>query len=310
MYWQYRPIPYAKTRWTMNRIEWSDVQVFDAVREGGSIGAAARRLGVNHSTVLRRIAALEATLGVRLFDRLPRGYALTAEGHEFAAGVAGVSEQLEAAQRRVSNADRELRGRIRITAPETLAQIFLVPLLAEFQSKHPQVQLELVTNDLFFNLTQREADVALRGSNEPPENLVGRRVGTLQTALYASKAYLETVTGRDPARLRWVAPDASLSHLGSAKWIAAHVAPENIALRVGSLAMLAQAVAAGVGAGWLLCPVAGTLPDLDRIAPPRAEFDTDVWVLSHPDLRQVARIRALTEFLYARLSSDARLRHV
>lgn len=293
----------------MSRMEWTDVQVFDAVRDGGSIGAAARRLGVNHSTVLRRIAALEHALGVRLFDRLPRGYALTTEGHEFAAGIAGVSEQLESASRRVSNADRELRGRIRITAPETLGQVFLVPLLAQFQSEHPQVQLELVTNDLFLNLTQREADVALRGANDPPENLVGRRVGTVQTALYASKAYLDAAGTRDPAKFRWVAPDTSLSHLGSTKWIASNVAPENVALRVGNLATLALCVAAGVGAGWLLCPVAGTYPDLECVAPPRPEFDTDVWVLSHPDLRQVARVRALTEFLHGRLSVDPRLRH-
>src|SRR5687768_2778580 len=113
MNWQDWRISYAELRrWTMRRMEWTDVQVFVAVREGGSIGAAARHLAVNHSTVLRRIGALEQALGVRLFDRLPRGYALTAEGHEFAAGIAGVSEQMDAAERRVSNADRELRGRI------------------------------------------------------------------------------------------------------------------------------------------------------------------------------------------------------
>ena len=112
-------------------IDWDDVRYFLAVARGGSVRAAAGRLGVNHSTVLRRLGALEGALGARLFDRLPRGYVLTAEGHEFAASLGGVGEQMEAAQRRVSNADRTLSGRIRITAPDTLAQVFLWPLLAD-----------------------------------------------------------------------------------------------------------------------------------------------------------------------------------
>lgn len=289
---------------------WSDLQVFLAVCEQGSIGAAAKALHVNHSTVLRRIAGLERGLAVRLFDRLPRGYTLTAHGHELAAAVAGVPEQLDAAQRRVTGADLALAGTIRLTAPDTLVQALLLPLLVEFRRRHPRVQLEVVANNGFLNLTQREADVAVRGSNRPPENLVGRRAGRVRTAMYASREYLQSL-GPDatPADYAWVGHDAALSHLMSAQWVNRHVDAARVALRVNSLVALADAVAAGAGVGWLLCPLGDARDGLQRLGPPPPELDTQIWVLTHPDLKRVARIRALTDFLYERLSQDPRLAH-
>jgi DNA-binding transcriptional LysR family regulator len=291
-------------------LEWSDLQVFTAVCERGSIGAAAQALGVNHSTVLRRIAHLEATLGVRLFDRLPRGYALTAHGQDLANGIAGVQEQVDAAQRRVTGADLALSGLIRLTAPDTLLQRLLLPLLAEFGRMHPQVRFEIVGNNHFFNLTQREADVAVRGSNAPPENLIGRRVGKIQTALYGARDYVDgSGSGSSESDWRWVGHDASLAHLEAAKWMQKHVAPERVVVRMTSLVAMADAVAAGLGVGWLLCPLGDGHIDLVRLRDPPDDLDTDIWVLTHPDLKRVARIKALTDFLYERLSQDARLKH-
>lgn len=291
-------------------LEWSDLQFFVAVCERGSVGAAAKALGVNHSTVLRRIANLERTLDVRLFDRLPSGYALTEQGRTLEAGVAGVQDQLDAAQRQITGSDLALGGTIRLTAPDTLSQAFLFPLLAEFQAAHPAVRLELIAGNNFLNLTQREADVAVRGSNHPPENLVGRRAGVIQTALYGSREYLKSL-GRKHATAdyHWVGHDPALSHLLSAKWMAKHVAPERVVFRVDSLVSMANAVAAGFGVGWLLCPLGDAREELQRIQVPRADLDTQIWVLTHPDLKRVARIKALTDFLYERLSSDGRLAH-
>ncbi|GGA79870.1 LysR family transcriptional regulator [Arenimonas soli] len=293
-----------------SRVQWNDLQFFVAVCEYGSIGAAAQALGVNHSTVLRRLGSLEQALDVRLFDRLPGGYALTVQGHELASGIAGVSEQLEAAGRRVTGNDLALRGSIRLTAPDTLMQALLMSRLAAFSAEHPQLQLDLVVNDSMLNLTRREADVAVRGSNRPPGNLVGRRVGTIETALYASAAYIETL-GPAPGEsaYRWIGHAEPLSHLASARWLRENVAPEKVVLRVDSLISLADAVAAGFGVGWLLCPLAEVRPGLVQLRPPPRELDTQVWVLTHPDLRRVARVRALTEFLYETLSADPRLRH-
>jgi DNA-binding transcriptional LysR family regulator len=291
-------------------VAWDDVQVFLAVCSAGSISAAARRLAVNHSTVLRRIGSLEGTLGVRLFDRLPSGYALTASGNEFAEQLAGIAERMEAAQRRVMGVDEEIKGTIRLTAPDTLVHGLLMPLLREFRARHPAVQIQLVANNSFLSLTRREADVAVRGSNRPPENLVGRRVGDIQTALYASKAYLKTLPrGHGVDDYDWVAPDESLSHLEQAKWLAKRVAPGRIVMRVDSLVGMVDAVEHGLGVGLLLCPLANDRGDLVQLLAPPRELDTQIWILTHPDLRQVARMRAFTQFLFDALSADPRLVH-
>lgn len=291
-------------------MNWDDVQVFLGVCRAGSISGAARQLAVNHSTVLRRIASLEAALGVRLFDRLPGGYAPTSSGNELAEQLAGVAERMEGAQRRLMGLDEEIKGTIRLTAPDTLVHGLLMPLLREFRAQHPAVSIELAANNSFLSLTQREADVAVRGSNRPPENLVGRRVGDIQTALYASRSYLKSLPrGHALADYSWVAPDASLAHLEQAKWLARRVAPERIAMRVGSLVGMADAVEHGLGVGLLLCPLADARTELVRLQPPPRELDTQIWILTHPDLRQVARMRAFTQFLFDALSADARLLH-
>lgn len=289
-------------------LSWDDLQYFLAVRERGSIGGAAKWLGVNHSTVLRRIGSLEGALGQRLFDRLPSGYVLTAEGHDLAASLAGVSGQIESVQRRLGGGDSEVRGVVRITASETLAQAILMPHFASFRGLFPAVELQLVVNDAFLNLTQREADIAIRGTNDPPGHLVGRRVGIMQTALYASRGYLDR---RDPddgeGDHAWIGPDASLSRIESWKWLRDNVDAARIAMRVDSFVGIANAVSAGIGVGLLLCPLAEQRPDLVRLGGPFPELDTQVWILTHPDLKQTRRIRVLVDHLVDNLRCDSRL---
>jgi len=172
------------------------------------------------------------------------------------------------------------------------------------------VQIQIVVNNSFLNLTQREADVAVRGSNRPPENLIGRRAGTIETALYASRDYIKSLGKRHTEDdYRWIALDESLAHLESAKWMRQHVPADRIAMRFDNLVGMVDAVAAGIGVGMLLCPLADRRPELVQLKEPMRQMDTQIWVLTHPDLKQVARIRALTDFLYERLSADTRLRH-
>lgn len=292
-------------------MDWNDLQHFLAIRERGSIAGAAQALGVNHSTVLRRVASLEQSLGVRLFDRLPSGYALTPAGHELAESLEGVAERIEAGSRRLQGGDLEVRGSVRLTTTDTLLQGLLNPLLAEFSAAHPALQLQVVSHYGMLNLTQREADVAVRGSNRPPESLVGRPVGEIRTAMYASRAYLKSLGRRrdDAQAWRWVAPDESLAHLAQMQWLRTHVPDERIAMRLTSLAAMVEAVTAGVGVGLLLCPLADGRRELVQLQPAIEALDTQVWVLTHPDLRSVARVKALTAFLVQRLSADPRLLH-
>jgi DNA-binding transcriptional LysR family regulator len=292
------------------QLDWSDLQFFVAVCEAGAVSRAAARLAVNHSTVLRRIAALEATLGTRLFDRGNGSYVLTDAGKELLSGLVGVADRIAAAPQHVEGRDEAVEGEVRLTSTDTLVHGMLMPLIENFCARHPAVRLRIVVNNHFLSLTRREADVAIRGSNRPPENLVGRRVGNIQTAPYASKAYLRAVGRRKPlTELDWIAPDASLAHLEQAKWLDRNIAAARVAMTCDSLVGMVHAVEHGIGAAMLLCPLADARADLVRLAEPEAALDTQLWILTHPDLRQVARIRAFSQYMFDALTADPRLVH-
>jgi DNA-binding transcriptional LysR family regulator len=295
---------YAK----MRDVDWDDLRFFLAVSERGSISGAAKLLNVNHSTVLRRLASLEKRLGSRLFDRLPGGYEMTAQGEELRNQLRGVSEQIENAQRSLSGRDLKLSGAIRITTTDTLMRGLLMPYLAEFHDLNPATQMEIVVNNTFLSLTRREADVAVRPSNIVPENLLGRRVGRLRTAIYASKNYLQkNAKKKQWAAHNWVAPDETLSHLTQAKWMRENIPEDRVVVRVDSLVGMVAAVRCGMGVGMLLCLLADEETELVRLTEPVDELDTDLWILTHPALKGVARIKAFTAFLYDRLSRNDKL---
>jgi molybdate transport repressor ModE-like protein len=287
----------------MQDSDWDDLRFFLAVARAGSLSGAAKRLKVNHSTVLRRLAGLDTKLGVRVYERRPGGYAMTQAGEALLEQLDGVEQQIEAAQRRVGGLDRKLSGTLRLTSTDTLIRGLLMPSLAEFHRRQPAIQLQVVVNNTFLSLTRREADVAVRPTNRPPENLVGRRVGRIQSAIYASKAYLAQ-RGRKKAWSDhdWVAPDETLAHLAQAKWMQAQIPAERIVARVDSLSGMTEAVRHGLGLGLLLCLNGDSERELLRLAEPDEMLDTQVWILTHPDLRHVARVKALTDFLYAELA--------
>jgi DNA-binding transcriptional LysR family regulator len=297
---------YAK----MRDLDWDDLRFFLAVSERGSISGAADFLRVNHSTVLRRITSLEKRLGARLFDRLPDGYKLTGQGDELRDRLRGVTEQIETAQRSLSGQNLGLSGALRITTTDTLMHGLLVPYFAEFRVLNPAIQMEIVINNNFLSLTQREADVAVRPSNIVPENLVGRRVGRLRSAIYASKSYLkQSAKKREWAAHDWVAPDETLAHLAQAKWMREHIREDRVVVHLDSLLGMVAAVRNGMGLGMLLCLLADDERDLVRLAEPVNELDTNLWILTHPALKGVARIKAITDFLYEKLRASDKLFH-
>jgi DNA-binding transcriptional LysR family regulator len=292
----------------MHNTDWEDLRCFIAMCRGGSVSAAARELSVNHSTVLRRLGSLERDLGVRLFERFQSGYAITPAGETLQARLDGVEEQIASARSAVAGHDQQLEGEIRITTTDTLARSLLMPSLARFQQRHPGVRLQLVLNNAFLNLNRREADVALRPSNTPPDTLVGRRLGALSSAIYASHSYLKGATRRgivasDWAAHGWIGLDDTLAHLEQARWLAQNVPPERIRMRVDSLLAMVDAARDGMGMAPLLCHLADPERRLQRVADPDPHFDTGLWVLTHRDLKDTARIKALTQFLYEDLGA-------
>jgi DNA-binding transcriptional LysR family regulator len=288
----------------MHDTDWDDLRFFLTVGAAGSISGAAKDLHTSHSTVVRRLDGLEKKLGARLLERLPSGCVLTAAGEQLRGQLSGVAQRIESAQRQLSGLDMRLSGTIRVTSTDTLMHGLLLPQLANFRRLHSGVRLQIVVNNTFLNLTKREADVAIRPSSRPPENLVGRKVGRIHTALYASKAYWKAHGKKPLAEHEWVMPDESLGHLAQAKWATEHVSAQRVVVHVDSLLGMASAVRAGMGVGMLLTLLADTDDQLVRIAEPDAALDTDVWILTHADLRRVPRIRLFMDFMHERLQAN------
>lgn len=281
---------------------WDDLRVFLAVARAGSLSGAARSLGVNHSTVFRRIAGLEETLGVRLFERLPTGYALTPAGEETLGIVECIEADVATLDRTVTGQDLRLSGTVRITATDMLAFWLLPDHLRQFRSDYPGIELEIVVGNEALNLSRRETDIALRIGNTPPETLVGRRVGRLEFAIYGAPGYCAAYTGTDLTQHDWIGFDSA--HAPLIRQFEKLLPGMRPAVRSNSVACAVRLAKAGLGLAVLPCAIADQKPDLIRVAELPDAFGLDLWLLTHEDLRHTARIRAVLEFLTPALSES------
>jgi DNA-binding transcriptional LysR family regulator len=277
---------------------WEDLRLVLALVRGGGLSGAARRLGVNHTTVLRRLNAAERRLGARLFERTPTGYLPTPAGEEIAEVAGRVEEEVLAVERRVSGRDVGLTGAVRCATVDSLAQFLLAPHLAAFAGAYPGIVVELMVSERVVNLTRRDADVALRPTNEPPENLVGRKLGTIAHAVYASVEYAEANAHAGDLRQHcWLAFEEGLAHTTISRWMARHYPGAPVAFRANTLNTLFAAAKAGMGVTVLPCFMAEPDPALRRLTPVIPDLRTDLWLLSHADTRRSARVRAFLDFI-------------
>ncbi len=287
---------------------WDDLRVFLAIARGGSLAAAARTLGVNHSTVFRRLNAFEAAVGVRLFDRQPEGYAVTAEGAEMLVRAARIEDEVLALDRELSGRDLRLEGTVRVTTPDTVALGLLPPHLARLRRAQPGIEIELAVSNQIYNLSKREADVAIRPAKAPEGAMVGRRLAGIAFAAYGARSYLGTAAApKSPEELAAhprVGPDESLADTAAARWLRTHAPDAAVACRCDSLMAQVHAVRAGVGLGLLPCFLADPDPALVRLPLPAPEMETGLWLLTHEDLRRTARIRAVLDFLAEALGGE------
>ncbi|MBA3676980.1 MAG: LysR family transcriptional regulator [Sphingosinicella sp.] len=283
-----------------SRIDWTDLQYALVLARRGSLASAARALGISHTTILRRVAALETSQGVRLFDRLPSGYKLTAGGEEMLAAAQEVADAVTDLERRLAGQDLRLEGLVRITTTDTLMASLLPRILFEFQELHPAVRLEITTSTDLANLARRDADVAIRVSSNPPDHLVGRRIASVGQAIYQSRDDARPRRGIDIlAKERWVGPSEALRATNIARWMNEHVPDECVMFRASSLSNMAEAAAGGLGLAALPCYYGDSLPGLRRASVKTIgqKPQGDLWVLTHPDLRNSARIRAFTAYV-------------
>lgn len=279
------------------RIQWEDLRIVLAIAETGSLSGAARKLRLSHATIFRRLGDIERRLGVALFERSRSGYAATTAGEDLAATAARVEEEILSVERRVVGRDLQLSGSVRVTTTDTLLMGLLTPIFADFRRTHPDIVLEIAVSNQLFNLSKRDADVAVRPSSAPPEVLVGRRIGSISQAVYGRADYHVGREGATLDQADWVGPDAHLGYAALDGWMASNGMDERCRYRVDSMLGMFQAVRAGMGLAVLPCYLADADGTLMRVSGPIPELCTDLWLLTHPDLRRVARIRAFLDFV-------------
>ncbi len=287
--------------------DWDDTRYFLTVAREGSLRAAAERLGVTHSTVLRRIAQLEAQLGAQLFEKLPSGYRLTEAGEEvlaLASEMEALSHQMAA---RVSGRDQDVRGLLRVTLAPILATHLLMTDLADFASRHPDIEMEVQSSGGLANLTNREADVAIRlvyDRNTLPLNLHGLKGPELSSAVYMSHARLEAWQAGARDGLRWIV----ISEHGIPDWASAG-AVQITGAPFRTTDGEAQFVAArqGLGLATLPCFVGDADPFLARVPGTGLHLQGSLWILTQGEARKTKRVRLFTEFASRRLAAYAPL---
>lgn len=288
---------------------WDDLRYFLAVARDGSLTRAAQTLGVNHSTVSRRITAFEDKLGARLFDRSVSGFVVTQAGQEMMQTTERVEKEITLLDRQILSRDMTMTGPLRIATPAALIATFLMADIASFATQNPDVEINILSSDALINLHNHEADVAIRSTATPPENLIGRRLTPVAKAVYASSKYLEhhkcnARTIRDHREHRWV---CSSREGTNPSWLTKYFPSARTGCQVDTLLALIQAVKHGIGIGELHCRFGDTDPDLHRLYPFKTKLDTDFWILYHPDLHHTARVRAFTSHI---AEAFARERHL
>ena len=288
-------------------MDWDNVRYFLAVAQSGSVRVAAERLMVNHSTVLRRIAQLEERLGTHVFEKRPTGYRLTNAGDEilqFAKEMEVSSNKLET---RIFGRDQGVRGLLRVTMAAPLATDLLMPDFADFARRHPDIEVDVVPSDDPVNLTNREADVAIRvvyDRDKLPPNLHGGKGPDLYGGIYMSRALLADWRSGAADRIRWIIK----SNIGVPDWAGPmEVRPIKVPFRTTEAGAQMAAVRGGVGITALPCFVGDRDLLLARVPGSALRLHGTLWLLTHGETRKTKRVRLLTEHLSRSLASHARL---
>ena len=285
-------------------MDWDELRYVLAVTRDRSLQRAAATLGVAHTTVGRRLKSLEEQLGVRLFDRTPEGLIATAAGEDLAAVAEQVEGEVLSVEGRVLGRDAQLQGKLRVSTVDTLFYRF-ESTFTSFMARYPSIELTLTTSSERVSLSRREADVVLRLSNAPRDNLVGRKLGHVQFAVYAGKTLIERVgKGAALGDYPWIGWDGGENWRWFEGWLAENAPGAKIVLRLEYKGLLvAHAIRAGIGAQILPCFLADPDPLLHRITPLDETFRLDLWLLTLPELRTNSRVRAFTEHMADALSA-------
>jgi DNA-binding transcriptional LysR family regulator len=278
------------------QVLWDDLRYVLALSRARTLSGAAQALNVTHTTVGRRLDELERSTGLRVFDRTPDGYVATMAGQELVDVAERVEAEVLAAEGRVLGHDQALAGALRVSTMDMLFRCHH-HVFSSFLERYPSVALTVTTTDDEVSLPRRQADAVLRMTNTPPGYLVGRKVGRVEFAVYASRSLVTRIgRGAPLAAYPWLNWDERLNQPWLDQWLATNVPGARTAIRLDTSSLgLHAAVTAGLGVHFLACVDGDADPALERIGPIESIFTRDLWVLTLRELRSTPRVRAFMD---------------
>ncbi len=279
-------------------MDWNSLKVFLAIARSGSLSGAANNLAVNHSTIFRRLNAFEDEIGGRLFERLNNRYELTSMGHEVLDLAQDIENSFDTMERHIVGKDFRPKGTVKITAPNNIAYAYLPRYLADFKELHPDILVELLVSNQAFNMSNRQADIAVRATSAPPEHLVGRQVCSINWSVYASVAYAEKrdlpQTFDDLNNHLLISATGNIASLPAFVMLEKHFS-EQVVTRCDELVSISHFVESGQGLAFL--PDDQLRPGIQKLFTLDMVKTSDLWLLTHPDLRNVERVKLVMQHL-------------
>lgn len=274
-------------------MKWDDLRLFLAVARMGSISGAAKQLGVQHSTVSRRMRHLEEQLGARLIERKKNGYELTQAGKNVKEAAVRMESEVLGVDGAVLGKDTNLVGSLQVTAINNMASSILMPMFASFNRAHPNVELHIVVSNLDASLSQREADVAIRLTNSPTDTLIGKRIVTVASTIYGNHSTIERtrIDAREP---KWIGVECCTFHK---TWTKQTCQEQTHNFYSDDTLLTLAALREGLGVSFLPCFMGDKDPLLERYCDPKHAHDLGLWILIHPDLKRTARVLAFRDHM-------------
>lgn len=286
-------------------MNWDSLKVFLSIARIGSLSGAAKELGVNHSTIFRRLNAFEAEIGGLLFERINNRYELTTLGHELLKLALNIENAFDSINRHIVSKDIQPKGMVKITAPNNIAYRYLPRYITEFNLQYPDIQIELLVSNQEFNMSNRQADIAVRSTSSPAEHLIGRQVCALSWSVFASNAY-EDKFGL-PNNIDELTNHVLIGATGDMCRLPAFILQDKyfadqVITRCDDLTAMSYFVESGQGLAFL--PDDQSRPELIKLFAIQGNQPSNIWLLTHPDLRNVERIKLVMQYLTKAFSKE------
>jgi DNA-binding transcriptional LysR family regulator len=274
-------------------MQWDDLRIFLAVAREGSISGAAKRLDVQHSTVSRRLRALEESLATPLLKRKTSGYELTEAGEELRLSASKIEAQILEFEGALGGQETGVSGELRVTAINNMASSILMPMFTRFSANYPDIELHVQVSNKFVRLAERDADIAIRLTNSPTDTLIGTRLVTVASTVYGAHDYCADVQ-EGSAKKKWLGIECCGFHMS---WTKEACPEHDHNFFVDDTLLTLAALREGAGIAYLPCFMGDSDPALVRFCPPARQHDVGLWLLYHPDLRRTKRVRLFREHM-------------